>query len=310
MAYVCEDWFPLTDNPKDRRKNAGFYMNDLLKEQIDVLLKNVIRDWDFTILISGGGEMRVGKSLLGLQIAIYWTYQLLKLYKIKVPFNVKENIVLNGVDLMNKGTALGEKYKYAVLDYDEAADDLESTKVLRAATQMIKDYLRKAAQYNMLNIIIQSEFFELPKSIALSRSTCLLDVYYVPNENGIFERGYYNFYSRRKKKLLYLRGKKDLNYNCVTGNFNGYFTNFYPVDEQEYRKAKRDSIKSWRKFTAQQVKMIETMKSAFKILYQQGLTHREIAERVSKISKYKISHNYVGRLLRGEKYDGEFDEEL
>ena len=57
MAHVCEEWFPLKKG--DKRKSAGFFMDDYLKKQIDVLLKNVVKDWDFNIIISGSGEMRV-----------------------------------------------------------------------------------------------------------------------------------------------------------------------------------------------------------------------------------------------------------
>lgn len=305
MAHVCEDWFPLTEDKKDRRKYAGFYMDNYLKQTFDVFLKNVKKDWDFTVLVSGGGEMRVGKSLLAMQIGAYWTYQLEKLYGIKIPFCVKENFVLNGNDLINKGNALGNKYKYSALLFDEAADDLESTKVLRASTQQIKDYLRKAAQYNMLNIIVQSEFFEVPKPIAISRSSCLIDVSYNIDEEGNFNRGDFRFFSRRGKKLLYLKGKRDLNYYCIKPDFQGSFPNFYPVDEQEYRKEKFDSMKRWTHLTAREVRRLDWFRSALKYMYQQGLSHREIADTLTKLGKFKIVHTTVGGFLKSEKYEDE-----
>jgi hypothetical protein len=307
MANVCEDWFPLTG--KDKRPAPGFYMNDMLKEQLDILIKNVKNDWDFTIIIGGQGEMRVGKSMLGMQIGSYWTYMIEKLYGIKVPFNIKENFVLNGNELVSKGNKLGEKYKYAVLDYDEAADDLESTKVMRASTQAIKDHLRKAAQYNMLNIIIQAEFFEIPKSIALSRSVCLLDVYYVPDKNGIFQRGYFNFFGRRTKKKLYLFGKKELNYQCVKPDFFGTFNNFYTVPEEEYRKEKREALTRWKKYSGADIKQRALLQAAVKMLYQTGLTHREIAAGIGKLSKFRVSHTFMGHLIKNEDYDDEDEPE-
>lgn len=309
MAHVCEEWFPLTNDPKDKRRNAGFFMDDYLKQQIDYLLKNVTNDWDFTILISGGGEMRVGKSLIGMQICAYWTYELEKLYNIKVPFNIPENFVLNGNELIPKGIRLGEKYKYCSLLFDEAADDLESGKVLRATTQAIKDYLRKAAQYNMLNIIVQSEFFEVPRPIALSRSVCLIDVVYYIDDEGIFKRGSFKFYSRRKKKELYLKGRKELNYNCVKPDFIGSFTKFYPVSEEDYRKEKAESMKRWKKLTSQELRRIEWLRSCLKYMYQQGLSHREIAETIGSLGKFKINHTTIGRLLSNEKYEEDDEEE-
>ena len=69
MVRVCEKWFP--KGHYKRQKQDGFYMDDLLKAQIDVLLKNIGNDWDFTIIITGGGEVRVGKSVLAMQIGSY-----------------------------------------------------------------------------------------------------------------------------------------------------------------------------------------------------------------------------------------------
>ena len=91
MAFVCSDWFKNEEHPE----KSGFYMDNFLKRELDILLRNVKSDWDFTIIISGQGEMRVGKSLLGMQIGTYWTYQIEKLYGLVVPFNIKENLVLN-----------------------------------------------------------------------------------------------------------------------------------------------------------------------------------------------------------------------
>lgn len=290
----------------ERRPEAGFYMNDLLKHQLDILIKNVKNDWDFTILISAQGEMRVGKSVLGMQIGAYWSYEIQRKYGIQIPWTVKDNMVLNGNELIMKGNALGEKYKYGVLDYDEAADDLEGTKVMRASTQAIKDHLRKAAQYNMLNIIIQGEFFEIPKAIAISRSVCLLDVYYVADEDEMFQRGYFNFYSKRAKKLLYLKGKKDLDYKSVKPDFYGTFNNFYALPEVEYRKEKKEALKRWKRYTSLDLKKQETLRAVCKLLYQKGMTHREIADNISKLSKFSVSHRWIGKMIAGEEY---FDDE-
>lgn len=298
MVHVCKDWFPETE---------GFDLNPMLKQQLDILLKNINKDWNFTILISGQGEMRVGKSLIGFQIAVYWTYMIEKLYNIKVPFNIKENIILNGNELLLKGKNLGAKYKYAVLDYDEAADDLESTKVLTSMTKMIKDWLRKSAQYNMLTILVQSEFFELPKPIAISRSICLIDVVYYADDEGNFKRGYFRFYSRQRKKLLYLRGKKMLDYNCVKPDFVGVFPHFYPINEEEYRKEKFSSLKRWEKYTGQDIRRQEWLRACVKYLHNTGLSHREIAEKINETSKIKISYVTIGYLIGGADLKDEDD---
>lgn len=58
MARVCEELFPAT-----AKRKAGYMLDDTLKAQLDILIKNIVNDWDFTIIISGGGSVRTGKCL-------------------------------------------------------------------------------------------------------------------------------------------------------------------------------------------------------------------------------------------------------
>ncbi len=217
-------------------------MDDILKNQIDVLLKNIIKDWDFTIIISGSGEVRVGKSVLAMQIGSYWKEQMKKIHDIEVPFSVKENFVMDGRKLIEVGNRLGQNFPYSPLIFDEAGADLEGKKVMTQLTQDVLDYYRECGQYNMLNILVLPEYFDLPKGIAMTRSICLLDVYYITDQNAIFQRGFFNFYSKRAKKKLYLKGKRELDYKAAKYDFNGKFPNFYPLDEKEYRKLKQESL--------------------------------------------------------------------
>lgn len=236
MARVCREWFPETD---------GFYMDDRLKMQLDVLLKNIKNDWDFTIIITGQGEVRVGKSMIAMQIACYWVYQLFKLYKIKVPFSLEENFVFDGKKLIEIGNKLGQRYPMSPLIFDEAGADLEGKKAMQLQTQDVVDYLRECGQYNMLNVLVLPEFFDLPKGIAVSRAIFLIDVFYMADNDAVFQRGFFNFYSRRSKKYLYLLGKRDLNYSIVKSDFGkvpGRFHRFYPIDEIAYRAAKKEAL--------------------------------------------------------------------
>lgn len=227
-------------------ESDGFYMDDLLKANIDALLKNADKkdDWDFVILITGGGMVRQGKSLLALQISIYWISELKRLYDVNVPFSIKNNICFKGTELIQKGNYLGKNFPQSVLLFDEAGADLESTKVLRSSTQAVKDFFRECGQYNLLTILVIPEFFDLPKGIALSRSDLLIDVYSNPNKDGKFERGFANFYSRPNKKYLYLNGKKELNYRAWKYDFHFRFYKFYPINEDEYRKAKMIALQT------------------------------------------------------------------
>lgn len=296
--YVCEEWFPKESGRSYRPDRDGFPMHPLLVQQIESIAKNAVKDWDFVCLVCGKGEMRVGKSVIAMQIACLWSYLIWKLHGIKVPFTVKDNYVFNGRDLIPKGMKLGQNYKYASIVDDEAADDLESVKVLKAATQAVKDYLRKAAQYNMLTMLVQSEFFEIPKAIALSRSLFMINVDYTCDEKGYFQRGYFEFYSKYKKKKLYLYGKKELDYNAVKGDFEGNFVNFYPLDEKEYREEKFKGLQEFVKVSKKEAKQREALSACFQLLYEQLGSCYDVSEKVnSKLKNGKISRMYVERVI-------------
>jgi len=301
MAKVCEDLFPM-ESYKGQR-SPGFYMHDTLKVNLDVLLKNVGDDWDFVIIISGGGRVRVGKSLLALQIGSYWTHQLKELYGIDVPFNVEENVVFHGTQLIKHGNRLGTKYDHSVLIFDEAGADLEGVKAMKRTTQAVKDYLRECGQYNMLTILVLPEFFDLPKGIALSRSDFLLNCFTNVNDNDKIERGFFNFYSRPNKKWLYLKGKKDLNYQASSDDFAGDWDNVYPIDEAKYREAKRKALKSREVLSGKEFRREEFLKGALTYMRDNGLSFQEIADEVNKRSKLRMSQMYPGRLFRNEETD-------
>jgi len=293
---VCQEFFPETN---------GFFMDERLKLQLDVLLKNITNDWDFTIIITGQGEVRVGKSVLAMQIAMYWTYEIWKRYGIKVPFNTEENFVFEGHNLIRKGNILGKNHKYSALIFDEAGADLEGRKTMQSSTQAVLDFFRECGQYNLLNILVLPEYFDLPKGIALSRSIFLIDVFYTANENAIFERGKFNFYSRRSKKWLYLKGKRDLNYSCV-------FFKFYPVNKEEYELMKLEALKRREskvrnKFMVQRdacilllcgEKQEKDIKKGEKIMTQQSLS-----QRLEQLTGIYINRKVMSDALRRMKVE-------
>lgn len=280
MARVCEEWFPIGSYPNQRQ--AGFFMDDGIKQQVDVCIKNITKDWDFTIIITGGGQVRVGKSVLAMQIGAYWTYQIEHVHGIKVPFD-KDNFIFQWDKLIETGNKFGGKYKYCCLIYDEAGETMEGTKSATMELRAVKDYLRECGQYNFLTILVMPEFFDLPKGIALTRSICLIDVAYKSTEDGVFERGYFKFYSKKKKKMLYLKGKKELNYNVVPYNFEGRFYNVYPIDEEAYRNQKIEALRD-RESTSKDKTKILAQTLTF-ILYKLGYKVEDVVSEVQLLNK-------------------------
>ena len=299
MARVCQDKYPAGFGGN---RNPGFYLEDGLKAQLDILLKNITKDWDFTIIISASGEVRVGKSVLAMQIAAYWVHQLKQLYDIDVPLG-EENFVFNGSELIKTGNRLGTEHPYSVLIFDEAGSDLEGTKVMKSSTQAVKDFYRECGQYNLLNILVIPEFFDLPRGIAISRSICLIDVSYNANSEGLLERGYFRFYSRLNKKKLYLKGKRDLDYNAHVYNFRGRFYNFYPIDEEEYRGAKQKALSrrgealEKKPNERQRIQLAQRNASWYIMFKELGMTQVDIARKVAQLTGLKTEPRLVSESI-------------
>ncbi len=306
MTRVCEIRIPIefVRKQKPKARFPGFDLHPMLKEQIDIYLKNVNRDWDFVIVISGEGEVRVGKSFLASQIGMYWTEQIKKLYGKTVPFTIKDNFVFNGNKLIKKGNYLGVNFPMSCLIFDEAGADLEGIKAMRRTTQNVKDYLRECGQYNMLTILVLPEYFDLPKGVALSRSNCMINVYWMGDEDGYMNRGYFKYYSRPNKKQLYLKGKKSLDYNAWGYDFYGSFDNLFTLDLDEYKTEKRKALKNREVESTKELRMKEFLKAAFQYMKDNGLLYVEIAEEISKRSPIKMSRMYPSRLI-GKNEDEE-----
>ncbi len=277
---VCRKWFPHENISKE-----GFSMEVALKNNLDILLMNFEDDWDFTIVISGGGEVRLGKSVLAMQIACYIAYVMREDYNKDTMFDLNKNFVLRGEDLVKRGHFLGKNHPFSPLVFDEAGADLEGRKVMHSSTKKVLDYYRECGQYNLFNILVMPEYFDLPKGLALSRSIFLLNVWYSHSKEGKFIRGYFDFFSRPKKKKLYLKGKRDLNYHAATRDFHGRFYNTYTVDEQEYRRMKREALLNRKeddeqRYDKKQIRGDTALYLLYKVV---GWNHQKICDEFAKV---------------------------
>ena len=306
MAKVACEWFP--KGTYKGQRSDGFYMNDNLKQTIDLWVKNVKNDWDFVVIISGQGTVRVGKSVLAQQIACYWTYAVWKTYGIEIPFTVDDNIVFHGAQLIKKGNKLGRAHKYGCLIFDEAGADLEGVKAMKKTTQNVKDFFRECGQYNMLNILCLPEFFDLPKGIATNRSNCLIDCYVTVDKDDMWERGKFNFFSAPTKKKLYKYGKKDGDYSVTKCDFYGDWDDVYVLDKKKYKEQKIEALKTREVVSKREEARTSYLKGCFKILLQDfELTHRELADRIADKQKISTNHRFIGRLLAGENTEDDED---
>jgi hypothetical protein len=219
----------------------GFGMDNGLKKILNSIAYNIPNDWDSIILISGSGMVRVGKSVLAQQVGLYLSI------KLGTPFGIN-NIVFSGQELMQKAKTFP---KNSVFVYDEARGELDTKKVMEEITKTLMDFFAECGMYNHAIIIVLPDFFDLPKGIAISRSELLLNVYRDRSEKKdregeqviAFERGFFNGFHRKRKKKLYMFGKKQFNdYDCVKRDFFGTFPNFFTVDKKQYESKKLEYL--------------------------------------------------------------------
>lgn len=233
MAKVMLDKYPL--GSFKGQKTDGLYFDDALRSNIDILAEKIVDDLQFLgLCCSSTFEVRSGKSTFVQHIGAYYTYMVNKMHGLNLTFDMK-NIVFNSADLIKRSSELPQ-YSCLILDENDEIDEHYFSKLAKD----LRRFFRKSGQLNLFIILIVPNFFQLKSNYAISRSNFLIDVKF----EGKFERGYFGFYNFERKKELYIKGKKTQDYRVAHPNFGGRFIRGYIVDDEEYRKAKRNDFNS------------------------------------------------------------------
>lgn len=230
---ILEERYPLGTIPK--QQTPGRYINETLNKNIKLLAKNIIKDMTYLgIITSSTLEVGAGKSVFAQQFAEAYLEHIRQFHKIDNKLSMK-NLVFRPRDIIERSFQVPQ---YSVIICDEW-EDLHYWSELG---KTLRQFFRKCRQLNLLIIIIIPNFFQLPMSYAISRSVFLIDVRFT----GEFNRGYFSFYNFKKKKNLFIKGKKRQDYDSIKPNFTGRFVDGYVVDEEQYR------IEKLRDLTAQE----------------------------------------------------------
>ncbi len=206
------------------KKKYPYYIAPPIKEMLNKGREKVVdKDWDRVYLIDGNEGS--GKSLLGLQLGYYLD-----------PTLNLDRITFSG-DEFSK--AIDKAKKGECIIFDEAFNGLSSTGATSKMNRFIVRKLMECRQKNLFIIIILPTFFLLQKYAAIFRSKALFHVY--ATRRG--DRGYYRVYNELNKKILYINGVKLYSYAKPYIQKSFRFSNIYPIDEQEYRNKKSESLK-------------------------------------------------------------------
>lgn len=194
-----------------------YSMDGYHKTNLDRAKKVIKQDWDMVFVYDGMEGS--GKSVKAQQDAFYCDPTL----------NI-DRITFNPDDFRDQ---VMQSQKYQAVVYDEAYGGLSSKSAMQKVNKTIVQMLTVIREKNLFIFIVLPSFHDLTKYVALWRSRALVHVY-----TKQFQRGFFAFYNKDKKKDLYVHGKKFYSYNIPRPNFIGRFTNHYTVDEQEYRHKK------------------------------------------------------------------------
>ncbi len=263
------------ESPSERE----LWIAPIVKEQLDIVKKRVLKkDRDWVAVFDG--EEGVGKSVLAQQVAKYLD-----------PNFTLDNIVFNSDDFLKKVKDPKTKPGTAII-LDEAFSAASSRSSLSEVNRAMIGVATEMRQKNLFIILCIPSFFDLDRYFALWRCRALFHIYFSEED----ERRYVIF-SKDQKKMLYLTGKKTYSYNKPRSNFPPFsFSNFYTVDEEEYRLKKSQAF-SKRTVSNQARKWLKQRNAYIRyLLTNLGISSRDVAEIPMNYGVDKVSERHVTRV--------------
>lgn len=267
--------------------NVKVYIGDRLKSQLD---KKVIpdlqrKDKDVVFIVDGGEG--TGKSTQGINsLGGYIASQLKTHYQL-------DNICMTPEEFKKR---IMTANKNEVVVFDEGHRGFGSISVLSEINKILTDLMMEMRQKNLCVIIIMPTFFMLNKYVALFRARGLFHIY---ERKG--NRGFWVYFNKKNKLTLYLKGKKDLNYNCIHWpRFRNRFYNQWVINEEEYKEKKRKAFETKPRIIKAE-KYIKQRDTFIYILNKElNLSQRKIAE---LCKRYKIELTRAGIQSILEKFN-------
>lgn len=242
----------------------GFYIDGKLKKQLDEKVVPDLLKKDKDIVFIVDGRERTGKSVFAMILGAYMAS------KFNTAFDLT-NICLNPTEFRER---IEKSNKNDVVIYDEAHRGMGSSSALSEVNKILKDLMMEMGQKNLFVVVVLPTFFELQRYQALFRTSGLFHVYERKRK-----RGFWVYLNERHKMKLYMKGKKEFNYNVIKWPpFRGRFLNQYPIDETQYRTKKGRSFKEKERKTLNE----KYMEQRDKLMY---VLSTEIGCNIAQLSK-------------------------
>lgn len=224
MAFVYFDKpvINLDENRTNPYEVKRYYLDPVLKSNLDLMKIAVVSDWDFVICVDG--IERGGKSIFAQQIGYYLDPTL---NPSRIVFSPQE---------FERACINAEKYQVVI--YDEAITGAEIKDTMGDLSKALMKMLAQIGQKNLFIIIVLPTYMDLTRYIALWRARIVFNVYV----KGYKDRGYFRAF-KTKKNFIYTAYRKWYFYPDKMIDFKGRFTRVCCIDEIEYRKKKAEALK-------------------------------------------------------------------
>lgn len=199
------------------------YIDSKLYERIETKVKPKVnkKDYDWVWIVDGPEGS--GKSVFAFQLA-----------KVLDPTFCLERACMTPKEFTK---AILKAKKGECVVFDEAFTGLSSRASLTEINKLLVSLMMEMRQKNLFVIIVMPTIFLLDRYVALFRAKGLFHIYL---KRG--QRGRWVYFNNKKKKLLYLKGKKLYNYGEPKSKFRGRFLDQYTINEQEYREKKAKAL--------------------------------------------------------------------
>jgi hypothetical protein len=185
-----------------------FYLDGYIKSNLDLGLEQLHDDFDQVWFIDGGeGE---GKSDMAAQYGYYVNPEETRhtfLDRFCLSAEEFDQVILNA-----------KQFDSVVLD--EAFGGMSSSGTMARINRVLQRRFTEIRAKNLFIFIVAPSFMDIMRYFAIWRSKCLLHVYLSKER----KRGFCAFYGEKKKRKLFILGKKNFyNYSVVSPQFTFRF---------------------------------------------------------------------------------------
>lgn len=258
-----------------------FYIDETASHGFDKVRTRVRqKDEDYFFIIDGPEGS--GKSVIVMQFAKYADHS----------FNL-DRVVFTAKDFQE---AILKATKGQAIVFDEAFRGLSSRAALSEVNRLLVALMMECRQKNLIVFLVLPTFFLLDKYAAMWRSHGLFHVY---RKNG--KRGFWVYFNRKKKNLLYLKGHANYSYAFPKSSFKGQFFDHYVVDEKEYREKKGLAFNSTTRVTKAESFLEQRNLLLWYINRECGLSTTEISKKMSEYG-WNIKQSSVSEGITKKEY--------